>query len=317
MIWLIGCSELASDYAKVLTHLKQEFQVIGRSEKSAQEFEARCGIKPITGGIEQFVNSTQSTPDSVIVCVDINNLTPVTKLLISKGIKKILVEKPAGLKINDIQELSSLSEETKTIVNVAYNRHYYNSVINLIHMAKQDGGITSIHFDFTEWSHLFDKNYKALGVMEKWLIANSSHIIDLAFYIAGKPEKYQFRTSNTYPISWHPSASVFVGSGITQAGIPFTYHSNWISPGRWGIEVNTIKHKYILRPIEKLFIQKIGELTTTEILANDNDDVEFKPGLKKQVKSFIENNFEYSCTIKDHLNNFKFYLDIGNYESSN
>ena len=50
----------------------------------------------------------------------------------------------------------------------------------------------------------------------------------------------------------------FSGSGITSKGIMFSYLSDWQAPGRWGLEFNTKKHKFILRPIEDLKIVKSG-----------------------------------------------------------
>ncbi len=52
----------------------------------------------------------------------------------------------------------------------------------------EDGGALSINFDFTEWSHKI-KYLKNSGLAKRrWLVANSSHVIDLAFHLGGKPK---------------------------------------------------------------------------------------------------------------------------------
>ena len=50
-LWLIGASTIAKDYALVLAALKQPFEIISRSEKSALLFEKVTGKKVRTGGL--------------------------------------------------------------------------------------------------------------------------------------------------------------------------------------------------------------------------------------------------------------------------
>ena len=61
-------------------------------------------------------------------------------------------------------------------------------------------------------------------------------------------------------ISWHPSASGFVGSGVTDNGVLFSYISNWDCPGRWSVEIITNKRRFILSPLEELKEKKIWVL---------------------------------------------------------
>ena len=57
---------------------------------------------------------------------------------------------------------------------IAYNRRFYASVQKLRQLCDLDGGITSAVFEFTEWSHSLRDLLKGPGVMEHWLLANSS-----------------------------------------------------------------------------------------------------------------------------------------------
>ena len=50
-------------------------------------------------------------------------------------------------------------------------------------MIAEDGGVTSFHFEFTEWSHQIQHLQKAPGVMDHWVLGNSSHVLDLAFHL--------------------------------------------------------------------------------------------------------------------------------------
>ena len=48
-------------------------------------------------------------------------------------------------------------------------------------------------------------------------------------------------------------------------GIPFSYHANWESAGRWNIEIMTKKGKYRLSPLEELHFCKLGEISWKKI----------------------------------------------------
>ena len=116
--------------------------------------------------------------------------------------------------------------------------------------------ISSCYFDFTEWTHkiIFDKYVPE--VYQRWGISNSLHLISMAFELIGMPKKLKsFQNGN---LDWHNAGSTFVGSGISESKIPFTYHANWKSSGRWIIEIMTNKGKYRLSPLEELHFCKIG-----------------------------------------------------------
>jgi hypothetical protein len=172
---------------------------------------------------------------------------------------------------------------------------------------KKDGGVKSFTFDFTERSYSIESLNKAPGVKENWFLQNSSHVIDLAFYLCGWPDK--INTLRAGKLIWHP-ASIYVGAGVSSKGAPFSYHANWLSAGRWGIEIMTAKSKLILRPIEKLFIQKFGSMEVQELKLNDGMDVKFKPGLYLEIKSFLSDR-KNLFKINDQLKHLRYYRAIG------
>ena len=156
-------------------------------------------------------------------------------------------------------------------------------------LIKCDGGIRSFNFDFTEWTHLLDKTSIKINdeVLKNWFFANSSHVVDLAFYLGGMPKDMSSYVSKK--ILWNNSTAIYCGAGKTKNGAMFSYSANWKSAGRWSIELLTAKGKYILRPLEKLFFQKIGSLEIKEIKLNDKHDEHFKPGFYKQIQVFMSN----------------------------
>jgi len=193
-------------------------------------------------------------------------------------------------------------------VYVGYNRRFYSSVRNAQEIIDEDGGVTSFNFEFTEWSHVIKDLQKEPGVKENWFFHNSTHVIDLAFHLGGKPREISCYVSGG--LSWHPSASVFAGAGVSEKNALFSYQANWEAPGRWGVEMLTKKHRLILRPLEKLQIQKIGSVAIEMMAIDDKLDVEFKPGLYLQVESFIRNKTANMIEINEQIENIKFYKII-------
>ncbi len=139
------------------------------------------------------------------------------------------------------------------------------------------------------------------------------YILDTVFHLAGRPKLIHTQATGN-GISWHPSGSVFMGFGITENNIPFSYNANWDAPGRWAIEVLTHKNRYYLKPLERLAVQKKASVQVDEIDSDFSDDINFKPGLLNMVKAFFEKNEETLCTINEHQKNFLFYEKIARYK---
>ena len=92
--------------------------------------------------------------------------------------------------------------------------------------------------------------------------------------------------------------AVYVGSGISEKGVLFTYNANWVSPGRWGVELLTSKHKIILRPLEKIQVQELGSVEAKYLDIDDSLDVKYKPGLYKEVSGFLGLDSEAQFRLK-------------------
>ncbi len=150
---------------------------------------------------------------------------------------------------------------------------------------------------------------KEEGVKEQWLLHNSTHVMDLAFYLGGRPKEISCYTAGS--LNWHPSGSIYSGAGITENGALFSYQANWESPGRWGVEVLTKKHRLILRPLERLHIQNIGSVAVEEVSLEDELDKKFKPGLYLQVQAFVEGKTSNLPDIQGQSINLHYYQMIG------
>ena len=187
---------------------------------------------------------------------------PSLLLVLQAGAYKVLIEKPAAISIEELIENEEKLKPYSDKVFVAYNRRFYASVIEAQKMIEEDGGLQTIHFEFTEWSHVIEPLAKAPGVKENWFFANSTHVVDLAFYLAGKPLQWK-AYSKAGTLKWH-SKTNFTGAGITEKGVLFSYLSNWESAGRWAVELLTEKRRIYLKPMEGISVQEKGTVAVVE-----------------------------------------------------
>lgn len=308
-VLLVGAGYMGKEYGKILNALNVHYSVVCRSDKSAHKFNEEIGVMPISGGLENALKLIKEKPDRAIVAVNIEFLSSTVIALLNNGIKEILVEKPAGLNKSEIQMIHEASKKMNANVYVGYNRRFYSSTEKALEIISKDGGISSFNFEFTEWGFQIEKTLHPQSVKEEWLLANSSHVIDFAFFLGGTPkEMCSFNSGN---LDWHSRASKYVGAGITDKGIPFSYHANWDAPGRWSVELLTKEHRLFFKPMEKLSIQKKGSIKVENVELDDQLDIDFKPGLYKQVEAFLSKKKDGKLlTINDQVKHLEFYEKI-------
>ncbi|OGR87976.1 MAG: hypothetical protein A3J74_03635 [Elusimicrobia bacterium RIFCSPHIGHO2_02_FULL_57_9] len=298
-ILLVGTGTMAQEYAKVLLADKIPFDAVGRGSDKASAFAEITGVLPHAGGLKPWIAAQKTIPAAAIIAVDVPNLAQASLELIDRGVRRLLVEKPAGLNEEEVRRLSAAAGKAEAGVYVAYNRRYYASTRRAREIIAEDGGARSCHFDFTEWSAKIARTKHPPAVKEQWFFVNSTHVADLAFFLSGDPKTLHSQTSGSLP--WHPAASIFTGSGLTQSAALFSYQANWEAPGRWGVEITTRKRRLILRPLEELYIHNEGSLTPEKAALDDADDKCFKPGLRRQLRAFLDGRDDGLLPIEDHL----------------
>ncbi len=309
-IIIVGSGPMAMDYAKVLIAQDTKFDVIGRGEKSAIKFESITGIKPFLGGFQKYLEDN-ILPENAFIIIATGTETLMHMLLIAlkAGAKKVLIEKPAAISIEELVENEEKLKPYFNRVFVAYNRRFYASVKEIQNIIDEDGGLQTMHFEFTEWSHIIEPLSKAPGVKENWFFANSTHVVDLAFFLAGKPLEWK-AFSKSGKLNWH-SKTNFAGAGVTQKGVLFSYLSNWESAGRWAVELLTNKRRIYLKPMENIQIQEKGTVSIVEYKFDNSLDLKFKPGLKKQLEAYLNEDDDNLLNIKEHIETSKeVYLKI-------
>ena len=300
-VFLVGTGQMAVDYSAVLKDQNYDTTVIGRGEKSAIKFESITGVKAFVGGFQEYLKNKRLPEKAyVIIATGTEALMPSLVLALHAGAYRVLIEKPAAISIEELIENEEKLKPYSDKVFVAYNRRFYSSVIEAQRMIKEDGGLRTMHFEFTEWAHKIEPLTKAPGVKENWFFANSTHVVDLAFYLAGNPSQWQ-TYSRVGNLKWH-SKTNFTGAGITVNGVLFSYLSNWESAGRWAIELLTEKRRIYLKPIESISVQEKGTVTVVEYKFDNALDLKFKPGLFRQIEAFTSHEIpNFLLNINDHI----------------
>lgn len=288
---VVGAGNIAIEYIKILHSLGIEPVVVGRGINNIIKIKEKFqGIIAFSGGIEKYFETNEPTEYS-IVTTDLDNLSKTVKVLIGNNVKNILVEKPLTVSINSAKELVELSKNQNVKISIAFNRRAYQSVQKAKELIEMDGGVKSLHFDFSEAIYRQSKSdleKYSKNNLKYWGICNSSHVIDTVFYLSGSP-KWLKCEQHGDDIKWHPKGSIFTGIGQSSSGAPITYHSNWSCPGRWNIEIMTKNRKLFFSPMEKLKQQNLKSFLIEEVQIDYDLDNLYKPGFYIQVKEFLNN----------------------------
>lgn len=310
-IIIVGAGPMGIEYGNVLNSMGVQYSAICRSEQTAVRFTKTCGANCFSSTDLAFFLSERPTPKFAIVATPVESLSSVCMVLIKAGVQNILLEKPGALYEAELAELSQAADDAGTRVFIAYNRRFFGSVIKLRELALEDGGISALEFNFTEWSDRISPLKKGPGVKERWVLSNSTHVIDLAFFLAGRPAEISTFTAGS--VDWHKASSTFAGAGKTEKGILFSYLATWDSAGRWGVTAYSENYKFELCPMEKLFVTSRNSVESVEIECSQSGYSNLKPGLFGQVDRFLSGRHEELCSLAEHVKNFKNYEIIAGY----
>ena len=156
--------------------------------------------------------------------------------------------------------------------------------MQLKHYLNDEGGPLGCFFDFTDREQDVLNAAKAPSVIARWGWANSSHVIDTAFYLVGRPIEMQCHRAGSWDC--HPTGNIFSGCGKTSQGL-FSYFGSWASGGRWNIEVATSRGRYKLSPMEQLQVCIKNQFTWQNVPLNVPDHGRYKPGLYNMVAAAL------------------------------
>ncbi len=308
-VLIIGSGYMAEQYSETLNKIGiTDVTIIGNSKNKVETLGKKYDFDTLSGGFETNLPNIEKK-DLVIVATPIELLVSAARFALKFGQKNILLEKPGSLYSEPLKSLENKCKGKK--VCLAYNRLFYPSFHKLLELIKNDGGITSCTFSFTEWTHKINLDSYPKSVLSRWGISNSLHVISMAMRLIGMPKTIKcFQKSS---LSWHKTGSIFVGSGISNKNIPFSYHSDWNSAGRWGIDIMTRKNSYRLMPLEQLFRCKKGT-TSWENIPIKTLIPHSKEGIAEEIFSMLDKESKLNLiTLKEGYSYIKLAEKIFNY----
>ncbi|MDD5929226.1 MAG: Gfo/Idh/MocA family oxidoreductase [Spirochaetales bacterium] len=310
-VLLVGTGYMGVEHCKVLLSLGIKPVVVGRSRDNCLKFYEKTGIDAFDGGISKYLEKNDCSGFTAIIAVSIDSLAETAILLLNKDVKSILLEKPGAMSKEELKKIQYLAEKKSANVFIAYNRRFYASTLAAQNIIKEDGGVKSFIFEFTEWRSDIESLKHSKEIKDIWLLANSSHVIDLAFFLGGYPKKMSSYIAGELP--WHKRGAIYSGAGISDMGALFSYHANWDAPGRWSIEILTNKRRLIFRPMEKLQIQELNSVTIDYYDLDDEIDKKYKPGLYYQLDAFLNFKVSNLLNLNTYLEHFDIYEKISGY----
>lgn len=247
---VVGYGYMGRQYVKALGALGvRRIRVCSRSAGPLEELCSTDDVELVGGGFERL--DVHPRADELgIVATPTALLVPAAQRLASLGFPRLLIEKPVALYSSEIEKLAEMLVQQGIEALCAYNRMAYPALHEALSRAQREGGISSCTYTFTEviksdWAERFPPDELA-----RWGIANSMHVISMAHRLIGLPVTWNGYQSGALP--WHPTGAVFVGSGISEQGVPFSYHADWGSTGRWSVEIHTPVSSYRLCPLEEI-----------------------------------------------------------------
>ncbi len=294
-VTVIGYGNMGKRHVKALQALGvRSLRVCSRSAAPLEELKSRTPeVETFAGGIERF--EYQAEPNELgIIATPTALLVAAAERLASMGFRRLLIEKPVSLWSMTIERLAETLKRQGVEAVCAYNRVAYPSFQEVARRAACEGGITSCAYTFTEiigrdWSDHFPAEELA-----RWGVANSLHVMSMAHGLIGLPATWSGHRSGALP--WHPSGSVFVGSGISERGIPFAYHADWGSTGRWSVEVHTAASSYRLCPLEKV-LRRMSPTSDWEEIPVAVFAPEAKAGFVEQLAAMLNQDIRQLVSL--------------------
>lgn len=283
-VTIVGAGTMGAHFLAAARALGlRRLRFVSRSAERLAPFRHQPDLECVAGGIERFAAAPQPE-ELAVVATPTAVLGAAAERLASLGFRRLLIEKPVALRADEIERLAEKLEQLGVDAACAYNRIAYPSAQEVRARVEQEGGITSCTYTFTElikpdWPQRFPAEELA-----RWGIANSLHVMSMAHGFIGQPASWNGHRSGSLP--WHPTGAVFVGSGVSARGIPFSYHADWGSTGRWSVEVHTRASSYRLCPLETL-VRRVSAMGDWSAVPVDAFAPTVKAGIAEELAAML------------------------------
>lgn len=278
---IIGAGYTANEHLKAFKDIEdvELCGIFSRTREKAEKLSEIYEIKNVCNSIEELWEKTEAN----ILIVTVNE--PSMPSVIEESVNynwELLVEKPPALYVEQAERLKEIAEKKNKTIKVALNRASYSVtkfVINEIE--KKDGRRVVIAQDQED-----PERATSLGrdkeVVDRWMYANSIHIIDY-FRIFARGE---FVKVTTYGELFLQKPSFIEAHIEFSSGDLGVYQAFWNEPAPWAITVHLPDIRYELRPLEEG--KKQIRWQKPEPIPVNEWDKKFKPGFRVQAEEMAK-----------------------------
>lgn len=290
-IGFIGCGKIAPFHADTIRELGHNITCVANRTISDKvlNFRVEYGVSNLYTNWKEMLN--KETLDAIWLITPWNQNNEILVDLIPYGIP-IFAEKPVGVSSEEVKNLIALQKKFGTKIQVGHNRRFYDFIPSL--KAKiESSKFRSVIVEIPETTeHLNEEGKEYL-----WM-HNSSHVIDLLYYLVG-PMEVQFASKNGILEKTMDSFDALL---TTKKSVPVHINAIWNSPTNFSIRFFLDNRIYELRPIEFLNVYEgfdvlqpneevpVRRYNPRKIFSRyaSSKGNSFKPGFFNQTKYFLE-----------------------------
>lgn len=278
---VIGAGRIAEKHLEVLRACDDAHVVAiaNRGHPRGRELAERFDIPRVYADYRAMLD--REALDAVFVLVSVLDIPDVGAACLQLGLPA-LIEKPPGSSVHATRQLVEAAGRRNAIHMVGLNRRFYSVVHHARERVLQVGRVVAVVVDAPE--RLIEA--RALGhpplVLDRFLVANGIHCIDLMRFFAGEVLRL-----DTVRKDWTaPDGRSHAAQMVFESGAVGHYMSNWTSPGRWSVTVYGEGITVTLSPLETGVVLRPG--SPAEELRSSEEDLRFKPGLYAQNRYFLD-----------------------------
>jgi hypothetical protein len=147
--------------------------------------------------------------------------------------------------------------------------------------------------------------------LARWFLANSTHLVDLAFLLAGAPQRLTADVAGTLPLASHGRGLRRIGPHGTRCALQLP---RGLAVGR-AVGRRRVHREAPARPAPaRDSAQQVRRVLTIEPVAIDDTlDTQYKAGLYRQTAAFLTSERGALCSLAEHHRRLGVYCRMAGY----
>ncbi len=312
-VGLIGAGRMAGFHIDVLSTFDDvELVSLVTTPNGVERRLSICDEHDIPSNYDNVDDMIQNENlDAVFIQPSIRYVYEITKKCLEASLHTF-IEKPPGLTSEQNRELLTIAKQKGVVEMVGLQRRFYSHILKSKSIIDECGDLFSLVVEAPErFKQIKEKNKFTDDELKNWIFGNGIHMIDMFLFLGGDTKSI---TSTSRQWKEEMTKDSFHSLVEFENGAVGQYISNWSSPGGWSVKMYGNGVRVDIAPMEegKVFY---SDGRVEELVVSDKDK-EFKPGIYKQNRMFVDaclgkGKVSYpAATLKDSLKVMEFIEDI-------